>query len=53
MADAHAGMRITDDEFTALVADLKKSLVKFKIGDKEQSDLLGALGGMKGDIVGK
>jgi hemoglobin len=53
MAAAHAGMKITDDEFTALVGDLKKSLDKFKVGAKEQSDLLGALGGMKGDIVGK
>jgi hemoglobin len=53
MAAAHAGMKITEDEFNALVGDLKKSLDKFKVGAKEQSDLLGALGGMKGDIVGK
>jgi hemoglobin len=53
MADAHKGMKITEDEFNALVGDLKKSLDKFKVGAKEQSDLLGALGGMKGDIVNK
>jgi hemoglobin len=53
MNDAHAGMKITEDEFNALVADLTKSLNKFKVGQKEQSDLLGALGGMKGDIVSK
>lgn len=52
MKTAHEGMQITDDQFNALVGDLKKSLDKFKVGAKEQSDLLGALGGMKGDIVG-
>src|SRR5262249_39188708 len=47
MADAHKGMKITEDEFNALVGDLKKALDKFKVGDQEQKDLLGALGGMK------
>jgi hemoglobin len=45
-------MNITDDQFNALVGDLKKALDKFKVGDKEQNELLTALGGMKGDIVG-
>jgi hypothetical protein len=45
MKDAHKGMKITDAEFNALVEDLVKSLDKFK------NDLLGALGGMKPDIV--
>ncbi|MBV8759413.1 MAG: group 1 truncated hemoglobin [Deltaproteobacteria bacterium] len=53
MKTAHTGMKITDDEFNALVEDLKKSLDKFKVGDKEQQDLLGALGPMKPDIVGQ
>jgi hemoglobin len=53
MATAHKGMKITEEEFNALVGDLKKSLDKFKVGDTEQKELLGALGGMKGDIVGK
>lgn len=53
MADAHKGMKITEEEFNALVGDLKKALDKFKVGDTEQKELLGALGGMKGDIVGK
>ena len=52
MRTAHEGMNITDDQFNALVGDLKKSLDKFKVGDKEQNELLTALGGMKGDIVG-
>jgi len=52
MKTAHTGMAIKDEDFTALVEDLKKSLDKFKVGAKEQDELLGALGGMKGDIVG-
>ena len=53
MRDAHKGMNITDAEFGALVEDLVKSLDKFKVPAKEKNELLGALGGMKGDIVGK
>jgi len=51
MKDAHKGMKITEAEFNALVEDLVKSLDKFKVGAQEKNDLLGALGGMKGDIV--
>jgi len=53
MRDTHAGMKITDGEFSALVEDLVKSLHKFKVPAKEQQELLGALGGMKPDIVGR
>jgi hemoglobin len=53
MKTAHAGMGIKDADFNALVEDLKKSLDKFKVGQKEQDELIGALGGMKGDIVTK
>ena len=53
MRDAHKGMNITDAEFNALVEDLVKSLDKFKVPAKEKNELLGALGGMKGDIVGR
>jgi hemoglobin len=51
MKAAHAGMKITDAEFSALVEDLVRSLDKFKVGAPEKSELLAALGGMKGDIV--
>ena len=51
MKTAHSNMRIQDAEFAALVEDLSKSLNKFKIAKKEQDELLGALGGMKKDIV--
>jgi hemoglobin len=53
MRDAHAGMRITDAEFTALVEDLVKSLDKFKVPAPEKHELLAALGGMKPQIVGQ
>jgi len=51
MKAVHAGMKITDAEFNALVEDLVKSLDKFKVPAQEKSELLSALGGMKGDIV--
>jgi hemoglobin len=53
MRDAHKGMQITEPEFNALVEDLVKSLDKFKVPAREKGELLGALGGMKGDIVGQ
>ena len=53
MKTAHTGMKITEDDFNALVADLVKSLDKFKVPEKEKNELLTALGGMKGDIVGQ
>jgi hemoglobin len=51
MKESHAGMKISDAEFTALVGDLKKALDKNKVGAREQTDLLTALGGMHDDIV--
>jgi hemoglobin len=51
MKEAHQGMGIRTRDFNALVADLKKSLNKFKVPAKEQGELLGALGPMKKDIV--
>ena len=51
MKSAHAGMKISDEEFGALVEDLKGGLDKYKVGETEQKELIGALGGMKGDVV--
>ena len=53
MKTAHKGMGITDADFNALVEDLEKALDQFHVGATEKGELLGALGGMKGDIVGK
>jgi len=51
MKTAHMGMGITGPEFDALVEDLAAALDKFKVGEKEKGELLGALGPMKTDIV--
>ncbi|MFY9558578.1 MAG: group 1 truncated hemoglobin [Blastocatellia bacterium] len=53
MKTAHKGMSITDADFNALVEDLVKALDKFNVGATEKNELLGALGPMKGDIVGQ
>jgi len=53
MKAAHAGMGITEADWNATVEDLVKSLKKFKVGEKEQQELLAVLGGMKKDIVGQ
>lgn len=53
MKTAHAGMGITSNEFEALVEDLKTTLNKFKVPQKDQSNLLAILGPMKKDIVEK
>jgi len=53
MKTVHAGMGITEAEWTATVEDLVKSLNKFKVGQKEQQELLSALAAMKKDIVGQ
>ena len=51
MKKSHKRMDVTAGEFNALVEDLVKTLDKFNVGEREKSDLLGALAGLKGDIV--
>ena len=53
MKTAHRGMGVTGAAFDALVGDLVATLDKFKVGEREKKDLLGALGPMKKDIVEK
>ncbi|WHZ24467.1 MAG: group 1 truncated hemoglobin [Nitrospira sp.] len=53
MKATHAGMGVSGSEFDALVGDLVATLNKFKVGDREKNELLGALGPMKKDIVEK
>jgi hemoglobin len=53
MVTVHTGMNLTEADFNALVEDLVLSLDKFKVPEAEKNELLGALGAMKGDIVGK
>ncbi|HEX3763061.1 MAG TPA: hypothetical protein VHW23_30400 [Kofleriaceae bacterium] len=51
MATSHAGMDLVDDEFNALVEDLAGALDKYNVPEKEKSELLGALGPLKPQIV--
>lgn len=53
MKAAHAGMGVTEAHFNALVEDLVKTLDKFGVPAREKNELLGVLGPMKGDIVGR
>ena len=53
MKATHAGMKITDAEFDALVEDLAKSMDKLKVPEQEKGELLAALGGMRKDVVGQ
>lgn len=51
MKTTHAGMKITDADFHALVEDLVAALDRFKVPAREKNELLGILGPMKKDIV--
>lgn len=51
MKTTHAGMGITESDFTALVEDLVAALDRFKVPGREKGDLLGLLAPMKKDIV--
>lgn len=51
MKDAHEGMKVTSGEFDALVQDLVATLNHFKVGKKEQDEILGVLGPLEPDIV--
>jgi hemoglobin len=51
MITAHQGRGVTDEAFSAVVSDLVATLEKFKVPEKEKSQLLGILGPMKPAIV--
>jgi hemoglobin len=53
MREAHQGMNITDAQFDALVEDLAAALDRFNVPQREKAELLGALGGMRREIVGQ
>jgi len=53
MKTTHQGMKITEAEWNATVENLVKAMDKNKVGAQEKSELLGALGPMKADIVGQ
>jgi len=53
MREAHTGLNLSDDNFNALVQDLVAALARFNVPAQEKSELLTALSGMRGDIVGR
>jgi hemoglobin len=53
MKSAHTGMKLTDAEFSALAEDTTKALDKFKVPAREQSEVIGLLASLKGDVVGR
>jgi hemoglobin len=53
MKTAHTGLGITEADWNASVNHLVATLDKFKVPEKEKGEVLGAISGLKGDIVGK
>lgn len=53
MKTAHAGLGITDKDWDASVRLLVATLDKFSVPPKEKDEVLGAIGGLKKDIVDK
>ncbi len=53
MAEAHAGMKISDAELDAFLVDAGKALARLRVPDREQRDLMALLGAMRPDVVGK
>ena len=51
MKTSHAGLKISDDEFNAMVEDLQAALTALHVATAEQRDLIGAIAPMKPDIV--
>jgi hemoglobin len=51
MKSAHAGLRISNPEFDATIGDLKASLDKLRIADKEQKELLAVIESTRPQIV--
>jgi hemoglobin len=53
MKTAHTGLHITDADWNVSAAHLTETLNKFKVPQKEQSEVMAAISGLKGDIVGR
>lgn len=53
MKTAHAGLGITNQDWDASVKLLVATLDKFNVPAKEKDEVLGAIGGLKKDIVDK
>lgn len=53
MVTAHKGMNITTAEFNATGEAMLKALRKYQVAEADINTIMGVLGGMQGDIVGK
>jgi hemoglobin len=53
MKIAHTGLGITDSDWNLTVKHLVATLDKFKVPEREKSEVLTAISGLKGDIVGR
>lgn len=51
MKAAHAGMMLTEAEFTALAEDTVKALDKFKVPAAEKNEVMNLLGSMKQAVI--
>jgi hemoglobin len=51
MKTSHAGLKITEKDWDIMVKHLNATLDKFKVPAKEQSEVQGAVAGLKADIV--
>ena len=50
METAHTGLNITEDNWSLSVKMLTATLDKFKVPDKEKSEVLGAVSGLKATL---
>lgn len=53
MKASHKGLGITEEDWNIAVKHLLATLAKFKVPDKEQKEVAGAISGLKADIVEK
>jgi len=53
MKTAHTGLHITEADWNVSAAHLTETLNKFKVPQKEQTEVMTAISSLKGDIVGR
>ena len=53
MKTAHTGLGITEDDWNSTVKHLVETLDKFRVPANEKYEVLTAISGLKGDIVGR
>jgi hemoglobin len=51
MVDAHQGMHLTEADFNALAENTVKALDKFKVPEKEKSEVMTMLGSLKAATI--